>query len=518
MGRTGQVIGTAVRAAAICALLASSLVSAQPAFNLEQLRLDPSGRGPLTLGAAETGAPGEVRLSAAVQYSRKPLLVDIALPVPVSAAPIRDRAVLHLTGALVLLPGLEVMAQLPVVGVQGGDDLSPYGVPPVATAGVGDASLSGRYVLPGARSALPVDLAGELAVGVPLGGGRALASDAALTFTPRLLASRRGGATLAAASVGVLVRPTVDVGTGQVGSQLELGLGVRHELTRVVAEVSLRSQLSFTGLPAGLELLFGGRYKPSPDLELYAVAGPGFGQAPGTPAFRVLGGVGWHPFARPPAPAPAPPPPPPPPPPPLVTKALPPLTQPPPPDADADGIEDAKDACPAEAGVTEARGCPIRDGDADGTPDHLDNCLKVAGPPKNQGCPVKEKQLVRITRERLYIRDKVYFAFGKATLLPKSYKLLDQVAKIILEHPTIPRVVVEGHTDSLGNAEVNRRLSRERAAIVRQYLEKKGIPPGKLESRGYGPDRPAATNATPEGREENRRVEFIVTDDAPAEP
>ncbi|MBX5484806.1 MAG: OmpA family protein [Myxococcaceae bacterium] len=184
-------------------------------------------------------------------------------------------------------------------------------------------------------------------------------------------------------------------------------------------------------------------------------------------------------------------------------------------DEDKDGIEDAVDVCPKEAGPVENRGCPIKDTDEDTVPDHLDNCPNEKGDPKNQGCPKKVKQLVVITREKIVIKEKVYFATGKARVLPRSYKLLNQVAKVINEHPQIPHVLIEGHTDNRGSAELNRRLSQARADAVRDYLVHKGkVDPTRLSAIGYGPDRPAADNSTAKGREANRRVEFTVQEPA----
>ncbi len=181
-------------------------------------------------------------------------------------------------------------------------------------------------------------------------------------------------------------------------------------------------------------------------------------------------------------------------------------------DRDEDGIEDAKDACPDEAGPLEARGCPVKDEDGDGVPDHEDNCPKVKGPPTNQGCPAKQKQLVVITREKLVIKEKVYFATGKATILRRSHRLLDQVANVLEEHPEIPLVMVEGHTDSRGSAALNRTLSQKRAEAVRDYLVRRGVAPERLRPVGHGPDRPSDTNSTARGRENNRRVEFNITE------
>lgn len=184
-------------------------------------------------------------------------------------------------------------------------------------------------------------------------------------------------------------------------------------------------------------------------------------------------------------------------------------------DRDRDGLEDGIDACPDEAGIPELRGCAPKDRDGDEVFDHLDNCPEVKGAKDNQGCPAKQKQLVVITKERLVIKEKVFFATGKSTILPRSFGLLDQVAAVLKSHPEILHVVVEGHTDSTGSAELNRTLSQDRANSVMAYLVKKQVAADRLAARGYGPDRPAADNATAAGRELNRRVEFVIPSTEP---
>lgn len=179
-------------------------------------------------------------------------------------------------------------------------------------------------------------------------------------------------------------------------------------------------------------------------------------------------------------------------------------------DRDGDGVEDALDACPDQAGPAERQGCPLPDTDTDGVPDHLDNCPKVAGPASNQGCPETKKQLVVITATQLEIKQKVYFATGKATILRQSFELLDQVADVINAQPQLCPVRVEGHTDSSGRAALNLKLSQARADSVRRYLIQRGVAPDCLKATGYGPNRPIGDNGTAEGRETNRRVEFGI--------
>jgi outer membrane protein OmpA-like peptidoglycan-associated protein len=179
-------------------------------------------------------------------------------------------------------------------------------------------------------------------------------------------------------------------------------------------------------------------------------------------------------------------------------------------DSDGDGLLDGKDSCPAQAGPIDRGGCPVPDRDRDTVEDLRDNCPDMAGPPENQGCPPEEKQLVVIQQDRIGIKDTVHFNFNEATIQPRSYGLLDQVARVLVEHPEIVQVIIEGHTDDWGTAEYNRGLSQRRAEAVRDYLSRKGVALERMQAQGFGEDRPVQANATKAGRAANRRVEFIT--------
>ena len=122
---------------------------------------------------------------------------------------------------------------------------------------------------------------------------------------------------------------------------------------------------------------------------------------------------------------------------------------------------------------------------------------------------------VVLTDSNIQIMDKVQFETGSDRLLPVSFPLLDQVAEVMEDNKQIEQVEVQGHTDITGSAAINRTLSKGRAESVRKYLVGKGIAKGRLTSKGFGPDVPIADNATPEGREMNRRVEFKIIKQGP---
>ncbi|WNG44792.1 OmpA family protein [Archangium minus] len=182
-------------------------------------------------------------------------------------------------------------------------------------------------------------------------------------------------------------------------------------------------------------------------------------------------------------------------------------------DRDKDGIENDQDACPNEPGPAERQGCPEEDGDKDGVPNRVDSCVKEPGVDSNLGCPQQEMPLVAIAPRQLDLRGKVYFEASQARIQKRSFELLNWVAKIMREHPELIRVVVGAHTDDRGFAEQNRRLTQQRAESVVRYLMDKGVPAERLEARGYGSERPIDINTTSTGRENNRRVEFLIIRD-----
>lgn len=178
-------------------------------------------------------------------------------------------------------------------------------------------------------------------------------------------------------------------------------------------------------------------------------------------------------------------------------------------DNDDDGVTDTADACPLVKGVVENRGCPDTDKDEDTVVDRLDNCPEEKGEPAFQGC--KTKQFVVITKEKLEILAPVFFKVGSDVIEARSFAMLDNVAKVVNAHAEVKKVRVEGHTDNVGDPAKNLDLSQRRAASVKKYLVEKGkVADERLEAKGFGDQQPVADNATPAGREKNRRVVFSI--------
>ncbi len=187
-------------------------------------------------------------------------------------------------------------------------------------------------------------------------------------------------------------------------------------------------------------------------------------------------------------------------------------------DGDGDSVADVVDACPDERGSpspdANRNGCPVgEDGDADGVSDAVDACPKEKGSADEKrelnGCPH-----VKLTDKEIVILKQIQFHFGRAqisqTVDPVSNDLLTEVRDVIEKHPEIEEIEVQGHTDNVGPEPYNRRLSQERAEAVRMWLINNGIGSHKLRPKGYGPAQPVAPNATAEGRQRNRRVQFLI--------
>jgi OmpA-OmpF porin, OOP family len=223
-------------------------------------------------------------------------------------------------------------------------------------------------------------------------------------------------------------------------------------------------------------------------------------------------------------------------------------------DSDGDGVPDGLDKCPdtPKGAIVDANGCPL-DSDLDGVPDGIDQCpntppgtkvdatgcpLPVGAvrpptpaaapppsapskcPPAPPGSQVDENGCLILfapgaaraptpgapPRPTLILTG-VNFETGRSVLTRGSYIVLDAVAASLLANPDI-RIEVAGYTDSTGRKFINMRLSQARAAAVRFYLARKGVPPARMVAKGYGASGYIAPNSTADGRAQNRRVEL----------
>lgn len=522
---------------------------------------------PITVGHLRFGAQLHVDYAAnSLVYER---VVDSAPGVPRFGA-VSDQVTANLGFQLGLFDRAVVYAGLPVNLLVEGDETSPLvvagAIPGPRGAGLGDFYLGGRFQLLGDRADI-FALAAGLTLYLPTGGG-AYRGDNGLSVHPEIFAEVRPGGFRINANVGAYFRDEQTfAGNVEIGHELTYALGAslpvigsfeRPQNDRLDLHVQVFGATSFSDFfgksETTLEVLGGPKFHHESGLVAGVAAGRRLTRGFGDPDFRVLGTVGFSCFDRPDAVVEAP-------------VAAPPADDdgdgvvnsedecpnqaedmdelgdadgcpesdfdedgiddegdacPSEPedrdgfadedgcadeDNDSDGVLDAQDACPLEAG-NQADGCPEPDSDGDGVADRVDNCPQEAGTAENFGCA--EAQQVRITGDRLEILDKVYFGTASDRIRPRSYGLLDNVARVLNAHAEIANVQVEGHTDNTGNHDANVNLSERRAQAVVQYLTRKEVDVSRLSAVGRGPDQPLGDNETEEGRAQNRRVEFRI--------
>ena len=201
-------------------------------------------------------------------------------------------------------------------------------------------------------------------------------------------------------------------------------------------------------------------------------------------------------------------------------------------DEDRDGVADTRDHCPGTPSgvVVDADGCPL-DSDGDGVPDYLDRCPNTppGTPVGPDGCPAVtdsdgdgvpddldqcpdtpagETVDVNGCPQLLLRLQGVNFAHDSAQLTAASDQVLEEAVQVL--NKVRASVQVEGHTDSTGSDAYNQGLSERRADSVTAYLVSRGIDPSRLSPVGKGESEPIASNATADGRYQNRRVDFTV--------
>jgi len=172
-------------------------------------------------------------------------------------------------------------------------------------------------------------------------------------------------------------------------------------------------------------------------------------------------------------------------------------------DSDGDGVFDPLDRCPdtPRGALVDKQGCPLMlkptgpvDSDGDGIIDDNDYC-----PDTPKGATVDDRGC--------WVLQGIEFETNKAEIRPEFEPELEAVVTVLKNNPAV-RIQVQGHTDSVGNADYNRQLSDKRAKAVMEYLIQEGIDRKRLSAMGMGEARPIASNDSAAGRERNRRVEL----------
>jgi len=196
-------------------------------------------------------------------------------------------------------------------------------------------------------------------------------------------------------------------------------------------------------------------------------------------------------------------------------------------DTDSDGIYDYLDQCKeTPAGVVvDSIGCPI-DTDEDSVPDYIDLCANTpkGSPVDKKGCIIdadsdgvfdhldqceSTPKGARVDESGCWIIQIIQFGTNKKNIQSTIYPYLEEIAKVLNLNPTM-RLGIYGHTDSVGRASYNLKLSKKRAQAVANELLKMGLSKERFVVDGFGESRPIATNETKEGRSKNRRTEIKI--------
>ncbi len=508
--------------AAVVLLAGAPALAQQPDINVQRFEASPHEGDMMAIRTAtqptSDGPSGGLFLT----YTKDPLrLVDNRFD-PVQTFQLVDNMLTaDLFAAWSFWRSLSVGLNVPVALYSKGAS-GFQGAAPADATGLGDLRLSLRYLIV-PRAAEGFGLGIEALVGFPTATSGTWAGDANVTFTPRVIADWRIADFLLAANVGYRVKEGQELATYDAGGEVLLGLGAEYRLfddrLGILGELlSSTNQEDFFGRSGTtLEGQIGLNYCIAGVSRVYAAGGGGMLDGIGDPSLRVTAGVRIESCGLPPEP---------------------------PKDRDGDGVVDGDDACPDVPGIETrdpaTNGCPA-DKDGDGIYDKDDACVDVPGvksdDPKKNGCPSDRDQDTiidaedacpdvpgprsdvkelngcpppKVTKEKIEILQRIEFEVDRDILLAASERILDEVARVILENPEIKIVTIEGHTDNTAAADYNMKLSEKRAKAVKAYLIKKGIEGKRLKTVGYGLTRPIAGNDTEEGKQKNRRVEFKV--------
>lgn len=448
------------------------------------------------------------------------------------------RTDLRIGGSYQLLDRLEVGGELPITILQLNAFrlLSDQGFPqdPPAAVGLGAPRVIGRFQILRQTEIPIVSLAAVLEARLPIGSGFSFLSERGFVISPRLAVERRFGPVRVLANGGWRFRTA----PGQylnlyVGQEFLLGAGAIVELPDIgpfknnqfLGELNLATptEAPFTfrdaeALKTPFELMLGARSTFAKDWSLLIALGRGLGEPGyGREAFRLVLGIRYERIAEPDQDNDGIP---------DAIDACPTVPEDkdgredtdgcpedePVVDSDKDGIPDVADGCPEAPGPEQLDGCPDRDGDQ--IPDQVDKCPDVMGTPDLAGCPPpEEEEPVVLESERIRIKNQILFEFGSNRIDPRSFPMLDEVAKVLADNPKVGPVLIEGHTDNVGPKAFNLDLSRKRAKAVEDYLIGKGIKRERLRSDGFGMDRPLVPNDSPLNRAKNRRTEFRLLDE-----
>jgi len=481
-------------------------------------------------GVRRLGGFGHLRLGALMtgDYAHEPLVIERGRAGGRQLQTIvKHQLTLKLDLSMSLFDRVIVFGGIEALSFVRGPDNLVVQVPEADGAGVGDLSLGARVRIWGETDDF-FALGAQLALVLPSASAGAYLGESSVAFRPEVIAELRPKFARISVNVGTMVREQQRLLEVKVASDLLYGVAVGvpvHRRVELLGE--LGGAFSFKDFASrattDVAWLLGGKYNSALGIYAGASAGTGLTHGVGSPDARVVFQLGYlsNGHERGPKPTagdrdrdgildsvdqcPSEP---------EDRDDFEDADGCPDPDNDRDGILDASDACPVEAedqdGFEDADGCPEPDNDADGVLDTDDACPMVKGTLSDRGCPSR----VQFTEEgELIILDQIMFDTNQAVILPESFPILEAVRTTLDKRSSSAALRIEGHTDSVGQDFKNMTLSQQRAAAVRAWLTEHGTTAARLLPYGCGEKHPIASDDTPEGRAQNRRVVFQLVEE-----
>lgn len=412
---------------------------------------------------------------------------------------------LHAGASLVVLDRLRLSFTLPVA-IQQTPIASEYNgerIEPTRSRGLGDLALGVDVLLLGAPQGA-TRLGAGVNVLLPTGAQRADLGDGHVGAALHLNGAGRVRRVEWAAEAGYVYRSGARIGDARFGPALR---GKAAAGVRLLEGALLVGPELYVGKGVGastgaaqhlaVEGVASARIRLADRWSLHLGLGTGIRRAAGIPDWRALAGLDWSPgpCAKPH-----------------------PVDGAPAPEAPAHPADASPEPHPAQEDVAEGAPAPGSAAASEIVPAPVPADLPPVEEPVPEDHPSDPAQLASLAGTKIVTLQPVYFRTDKALIEPRSFAVLSDVSAVLLAHPEIARVRVEGHTDAHGARAHNLDLSQRRAQAVVDFLVGKGVPRPRLEARGFGPDRPIADNGSADGRATNRRVEFIVVggDEQPA--
>lgn len=500
--------------AALAALLVSSSASAEEGrFDAQIFRPSAAPRDLVMVQKSEVIADLSPTFGLFTNLAFDPLvLVSKSTSQRINAVAAR----LELTGmaGMGFFNWFDVSVAMPFVAWQSSDNLRAIGTEgEVKPTGVGDLRISSKVAVPffnrkdEIKSGFGLAVSGN--VNLPTGSTDNFTGDGVVTYGGSLIADYRFGiGVLVAVNGGVWFRPDRQLAGVRIGDMASFGVSAEAYVVQrwglsVIGEVFGYPSLttypdSIRQIPA--EFLMGARWQTKQGISV--TVGGSFGAACGfgAPAIRFFTSITWQPKKS------------------REQEEINRLQMVDSDDPDHDGLIGAADHCPEVPGAPENLGCPDKDTDNDGVIDREDECPDIpAGPRGKRGCPT-----AILKGDEIVIFDEVHFATDRDILLDESKPVLLDVIEVLLQHPELREVLIEGHTDVRATDAYNMNLSQRRVNSVMAFFVSSGVDPSRLQAKGFGHSQPIFDDTGCTGPDEgltpdckrmtskNRRVVFRV--------